>query len=153
MAIFWHFWSSEVHIYQRTLPIIWVLWFLSGAAQVFLRCGSRYMELSQNSQKQICFTQIVIFLALPVILEGYMSQNTPYNLYIAVLLRGRTTFCDFPFARYGFWAILGVLGLIWARKLGFPSQKKLALKLILFLEASVSDFNGENKINKKWTRD
>ena len=82
-----------------------------------------------------------------------MSQNTPYNLYIAVLLRGRTTFCNFPFARYGFWAILGVLGLIWARKLGFRSQKKLAPKLILFLEASVSDFNRENKINKKWTRD
>ena len=57
-----------------------------------------------------------------------MSLNTPYNLYIAVLLRGRTTFCDFLLARYGFGAILGVLGLIWARKIGFLVIEKIGTK-------------------------
>ena len=89
---------GSAHISENTTYNLGMVVLLRGRTSVSEMRFSIYGIILKQPKTAI-FSKIVIFLALPVILEGYMSQNTPYNS-LAVLLRGRTSFQDAGFSKY-----------------------------------------------------
>ena len=109
-----------VCMYLRRSTINSLLRSFWGVIQLYTTGGSQYMENHAISSLQGSKIQKhCIFRALPVVWGVYMSQTTHRKSCLAVILRDQPTFYDQRVARCGYWAILGLLDLIWAHKIGF----------------------------------